>query len=347
MAPFFGLGKTAGKRLARFSLCVFLSGLHAAAQEEDRELANAHLLVEQNRNAEAIARLNALLARHPEMKGIKHHLGVAYYHEGEYLEAAKYLDGAWRENPEDHDAAQLLGLSLYSIGRPAEAIPALEKIHTWHPKENIDAIYILGLCYILTKNYSQARETFGQLYGLPTDSAQAHLLMARMLLRQGFDPVGEDEARKALAISPQLPLAHFTLGEFDVYKADYSAAAGEFQEELITNAGYAPALTHLGEVYWRLGRLEDAEKVIRRSIWLDSTTAEPYVVLGKVLTKKGQLALAERQFLKAISIDPDSYTAHYFLGGLYRDQGKADAAEREMKIAARIQQQQGQDSRHN
>jgi len=328
-------------------LCAVLLSANLAAQQEDRRLASAHSLMEQKRNAEAIAQLKALSARYPEMKGINHDLGVAYYHEGEYLEAAKYLDEAWKENPEDRDAAQLLGLSLYSSGKPAEAIPALEKVHSWHPNENMDANYILGLCYILTKNYLQARETFAQLYGLPADSAQAHLLLARMLLRQGFDPIGENEVQKALSISPQLPLAHFTAGEFDVYKGDYTTAATEFQKELITNVSYAPALTHLGDVYWRLGRMEAAEKVLQQSIWLDSTNAEPYIILGRVLSKKGKLAVAEREFQKAISIDPGSYTAHYSLGELYRDQGKADAAEREMKIAARIQQQHGPDPHRN
>jgi tetratricopeptide (TPR) repeat protein len=340
-------GRITSKNLAAVLLCAAVPCASAAGQQEDRELASAHSLLEQNKNAEAITQLKGLLARHPEMKGIKRDLGFAYYHEGEYLEAATYLDQAWRENPEDRDAAQLLGLSLYSSGKPAEAIPALEKVHSWHPTENMDAIYILGLCYILTKNYSQGRKIFAQLYGVSADSAESHLLLARMLLRQGFDPIGEEEIRRALSISPQLPLAHFTLGELDVYKADYTAAAAEFQKELSTNASYAPALTRLGDVYWRLGRTGEAEKVLRQSIWLDSTNAEPHVTLGKVLSKEGRLIVAEREFQKAISLDPGSYTAHYSLGELYRNQGKTEAAEREMKIAARIQQQQGSDAQRN
>lgn len=325
-------------------LCLISLGARTVPHQEDEGLAAARSLIQQNKNQEAIAQLKTLEARHPQMKGIAHELGVAYYHENEYLEAAKYLEDAWRENPEDRDAAQLLGLSYYFAGKPAEAIPALEKVRLWHPKANIDAMYILGLCYILTKNYSSALDTFGRLYGVAADSAEAHLLLSRLLLRQGFDPVAEQEVHKALSLSPHMPLAHFTLGEFYVYKADYPRAAREFEEELVNNPGYAPALSQLGDVYWHLNRNDDAETVLQRCIWLSSTSSEPYVTLGKVLVRKGQLVQAERALRRAIIMDSNSYTAHYFLGQLYREMGKRDAAEREMKTAAQIQQSQGQNA---
>jgi len=329
-------------RLACILLCVLALGVDAVAQQEEEALAAARSLLQQNKNDEAIARLKTLAARRPGMTGIQHELGVAYYRKGDYLEAAKYLRDAWQENPEDRDAAQLLGLSYYFSGKPAEAIPPLEKTRSWHPNANIDALYTLGLCYVLTKNYPQAMETFARLYGVVPDSAAAHLLLARILLRQGFDPVAEEEVRKALSLSPEMPLAHFVLGEFYVYKADYSKATQEFEKELAINPGYAPALTRLGEVYWRLSRYDDAEKVLQRSIWLDSTTSEPYVILGKVLVRKGQLALAERALQRAIAMEPNSYTAHYFLGQVYREMGRLEAAAREMQIAAQIQQRQTQ-----
>jgi tetratricopeptide (TPR) repeat protein len=329
------------RKLAVLFLCVLSLDVDGVAQQENGALGRARSLIQQKKNEEAIAELKALAARRPAVKGINHELGVAYYYEGEYPEAAKYLLEAWHENPEDRDAVQLLGLSYYFSGQPAQAIPALEKIRLWHPNANIDAIYILGLCYVLTKNYPEALATFASLYGVATNSAEAHLLLARMLLRQGFDPIAELEVRKALSFSPQVPLAHFTLGEFYVYKADYPKAVEEFEMELAFNSGYAPALTQLGEVYWRLNRFDDAEKVLQRSIWLDSTRSEPYVIMGKVQVRKGQLTLAERTLQRALAMNPNSYTAHYFLGQLYREMGKIEAAEREMKIAAQIQQLQG------
>jgi len=328
------------KRLTPLILLALSWNANAVAQQEEDSLSAARSLLQQGRNGEAIAQLKVLSARRPQVKGVNHELGVAYYREGEYLEAAKYLQDAWNEDPKDRDAAQLLGLSYYSTGRPTDAIPALEKVRTWYPDANIDALYILGLCYVMTKRYPEALRTFAQLYGVKADSAAAHLLLGRMLLRQGFDPVAESEIQSALLISPQLPLAHFALGELNVYGGNYPKAVQEFKAELVLNPACAVALTHLGEMHWRLSRDEDAQKVLRRSISLDSTASEPHVVLGKVLLREGQTALAEKNLRDAIHLDPSSYTAHYFLGQLHRSEGRMEAAEQELKAAARIQQLQ-------
>ena len=333
-------------RLTILFLCVLSCGESAIAQREDDALSGPRALIRQQKNAEAIAQLKALALQQPELKGLQHELGIASYQQGDYLEAAKYLEDAWKKNPEDHDAVQLLGLSYYSSGRPVQAIPALEKFRSWHPNANIDAIYILGLCYIMAKRYPQALQTFAQLYGVSAESGAAHLLLGRMLLRQGFDPIAETEIATALTISPQLPLAHLSLGEFHVYRGDYLTAVQEFNAELVLNPACAPALTQLGEVYWRLNRDDESQKVLLHSLSLDTTASEPYVIMGKVLVREGQSGLAEKNLLRAITLDPGSYTAHYFLGQLYRGWGRTEAAEREMKTAARLQQQ-AVVSRHN
>ena len=333
----------AGIALTRIavSLLVVLGAATANAQKQDRDaLSAARALVQQGRNDEAISLLKRAAASHPELKGVNHELGVAYYREQEYLEAANYLEQAWHENANDRDAAQLLGLSYYFSGRPLEAIPALERVHAWRPDANIDAVYILGVCYAMAKRNAEARAMFGQLYGVSPESAAAHLLLGRVLLRQGFDPVALSEVALAIEISPRLPLAHLSLGEIYVYQGNYAQALQEFEAELELNPACAQALTHLGDLYWRLNRDEDSERVLGRSVSLDSSDPAPYVVLGKVLLREGRPALAEENLDHAILLDPGSYTAHYFLGQLYRDQGRSEAAQQEMKAAARIQQLQ-------
>ena len=111
----------------------------SASPQLNDSLTKARSLNEQNRSQEAIAELKRFAALDPTAKGVNHELGVAYYHEGEYLEAARYFERALQENPNDRDAAQLMGLSYYSVGRPADAIPALKRcapgtrMRTWTP----------------------------------------------------------------------------------------------------------------------------------------------------------------------------------------------------------------------
>ena len=164
------------------------------------------------------------------------------------MKAIDSLKKATEEDPADNEATQLLGLSYYLSGRPAEAIPLLDKVQTWFPRANVDASYILGICYIQTKNYPQARTAFARMFDVTPDSAAAYLFTARMLLRQEFDPVAEECAQKAVALDPKLPLAHFLLGELYLYKSRIPEAIAEFQKELAINPGHAaptPAFKNL------------------------------------------------------------------------------------------------------
>ena len=243
---------------------------------------------------EAISDLQSLEASHPEAKGLDLELGTAYYKKSDFPKAIDYLKKASLADPSNGEATQLLGLSYYLSGRPTEAIPLLEKVQGWYPRANIDAAYILGICYIQTKDYPHARAAFARMFDVPPDSAAAYMFTARMLLRQEFDPVAEEYAQKAAAVDPKLPLVHFLLGELYLYKSRLPEAIAEFQKELMINPGHAQTYYKLADAYSRIQKFEDAERLLQRSIWLDATSTGPYILMGKVLEKKGEFELAVR-----------------------------------------------------
>ena len=234
----------------------------------------------------------------------------------------------------------MLGLSDYLGGHPADAIPLLEKVQGWYPRTNVDASYILGICYIQTKNYAQARKAFGKMFDVPPDSAASYLFTAQMLLQQEFDPVAEEYAQKAVALDPKLPLAHYLLGELYSYKSRIPEAVAEFQKELAINPAHAPTYYKLADAFSRIQKYEDAERLLQRSIWLDASSTGPYILLGKVLEKKGEFELAVRALQRAANMDPNNPTTHHLLGQAYRDMGKKDEAESELKLAEELQTRQ-------
>jgi tetratricopeptide (TPR) repeat protein len=302
--------------------------------------AEARHLSEQGKYDEAIAELQGLATRNPPPAGLAHELGAAYYKKADYLKAAEYLKQALSENPKDDEAIQLLGLSYYLAGRPSDAIPYLEKVQTWYPRANVDASYILGICYIQSKNYPQARAAFARMFDVKPDSAASYLFTARMLFRQEFDPVAEEYAQKAVALDPKLPLAHFLLGELHLYKSRIPEAISDLQQELAINPGYAAAYYKLADAYSRVEKYDEAERLLQRSIWLDATSTGPYILLGKVLEKKGEPVLAVRALQRAAAMDPNNPITHHLLGQTYRDLGQNAEAERELKLAEQLQQKQ-------
>src|SRR5579862_7710683 len=144
------------------------------SQTVPAEFSDPRRLLQQGKFDEAIAQLLDLQKQNPAMKCLSHELGTAYYKKSDFLNAAIYLKKAQEEDPSDSEATQLLGISYYLAGRPAEAIPALEKVQTWYPSANVDASYILGVCYIQTKNYDNARKAFAKMFNVGTDSAPAY-----------------------------------------------------------------------------------------------------------------------------------------------------------------------------
>lgn len=309
------------------------------AESADSPFAPARLLLQQGRYDEALAQLQALAAQEPNLKGISHELGAAYYTKGDFIKAIESLKQAVQEDAQDNEAIQLLGLSYYLAGRPGDAIPYLAKVQTWYPRANVDAAYMLGLCYLQTHDYNQARKAFAAMYDVPPDSAASYLFTGRMLFRQQFDPVAEEYGKKAVSLDPKLPLSHFLLGELYLFKSRIPESITEFRQELAINPGHAPTYYKLADAYSRVQKFDDAERLLQRSIWLDATSTGPFILMGKVLARKGETELAVRALQRALSMDPNNPMTHHLLGQAYRDLGRKDEAEHELKAAEQLQNQ--------
>jgi tetratricopeptide (TPR) repeat protein len=90
-----------------------------------------HRLTDQGKFDEALSALNEISKSNPGAKNLSHEFGIIYYRKGDYLTAISSFQRAIAENPNDNEATQLTGLSLYLAGRPSEAIPYLEKVQSW------------------------------------------------------------------------------------------------------------------------------------------------------------------------------------------------------------------------
>jgi tetratricopeptide (TPR) repeat protein len=311
-----------------------------AAVEPAGAFAQARSLIDHGKFNEGIAELRQLQARDPKMRGLNREFGLAYYKHSDFMTAAQYLQPALQEDSGDSEATQLLGLSYYFSGKPAQAVPLLEKVNSWYPSANVDASYVLGICYIQLRQYDLARKAFAGMYGVPAESAPAYLFAARMLLREEFDPIAEQYAQKAITIDPKLPLAHYFLGELYLYKSRIPESIEQFQQELALDPAHAPTYYKLADAYTRVLKWDDAERLLQRSIWLDATASGPYILMGKVLLNKGEPQLAVRTLKHALQMDPNNYIAHHLLGESYRALGDAQQAAAELKFASQLESKQ-------
>src|ERR1700686_4829730 len=175
-------------------------------------LATAHQKLEHGQPHEAIAMLEQLqTTAGKSATGLQHELGIAYYRTGRLVPAEQAFARAMEEEPKDMESVQMRGLSLYRLGRPADAIPFLERVRQWTPNANADANYVLGLCYLNSNRSNDARVAFANQFAVPPNSGAPYLLLGKMQLQANLPEAAAESAKKALELTPKIPLAHFML----------------------------------------------------------------------------------------------------------------------------------------
>jgi tetratricopeptide (TPR) repeat protein len=298
--------------------------------------ASAEALIAAGHPDEALEQLNHLI-QSPSAWKVEYLRGMAFYMKGEMLKASAAFAKAVEQDPANLDAAEMQGVSLFRAGRPAEATPLLERAHRSVPAANIDPNYVLGLCYIQTQRYDDARIAFAHQYGFAPKSAQAYLLEARMLLRQDYLPVAEEAGRKALALSPTLPGIHLLLGQIALAQSKISDAIAHFQQERDLDPLDGLPYERLADAYIRGGDFSRAQQALDQAILLEPNVSIPYILLGKVLLKQENPFMAKMYLERALQMDPRNSMAHFLLGRAYRSLGQKNDSTREFDIAAKIQ----------
>jgi predicted Zn-dependent protease len=301
-------------------------------------LADAEKLVRQNRMDEALRALDTLAAEKPEPGGVEKLRGMALYQQSKLPEAEAAFARAVAQDPHDMEAAQMDGVTLFRLGKPADAIPLLERSHDEKTAgANVDGNYVLGLCYMDTRRYDDARRAFAAQYGFQPESAEAYLLAARLLFRREYLPVAITAAQKAEELSPKMPLVHELLGEIALAQSRGSDAIVEFEQERAINPLYGGLYDRLGDAYLRAGEYDKAQQALNRAVLLEPASTGPYILLGKVLLKQGNAAMATMYLERARNMDPNNYMIRGLLGQAYRAAGRREDAERETAKAVELQ----------
>ncbi len=302
------------------------------------DVARADTLINQGKLDQAIALLNDLAKASPGIRGLEARLGKAYYSKPDYPNAAAHLEAALREDPNDLESTQLLGLTYYLTGQVPKAIPLLEKIQNSMAHPDVTGSYVLGITYLQSRQYDKARAAFARMFSVAADSPNAHLVLGQMMLRQEYDDQALPELTKALELDPRIPMAHFLLGEIYLFRSRTGESLEEFRKELEFNPILWLVYWRMGDAYTRLEKWPEAEQALKQAIWLNQTFTGPYILMGKVQMKKGSPDLAAGFLERALKMDPNNYLAHYLLGQAYQALGRADDAKRQFEATRALRE---------
>jgi tetratricopeptide (TPR) repeat protein len=311
------------------------SGSQPAAAPTPFEVAQD--LAARGRLDKAMAQLDQLAAQTPEPAGVERLRGLIFYERDDLQNAIGAFTKAMDQDPQDHESTELRGVSLFRMGRPADALPYLEKANTAIEQANIDPEYVLGLCYADLKRYDDARHAFATQYGFAPDSAEAYLLAGRLLLRHELAAQAAAQVSKAIEINPAIPLAHQLLGEIALAKGDAHAAINELLAERQIDPLDGALYDRLGDAYLRSGQFAEAQTALNRAVLLEPTATAPFILLGETFLKLKEPIQALHYLDHAAKMDPANYLTHNLLGQAYKATGQVAEANREFQMVVDLQ----------
>jgi tetratricopeptide (TPR) repeat protein len=340
-------------------------------------LALAQVQVQAGRRGDAVRTLEAIAAESPSLFAVVTLLADIYTEEGRYEDARRALAGLDEETRSRRGAEiRLREANIYRLeGRPEEAAGVLEELLGESDPPSEIALRLLVEIYSETGESAKAMETVERFIASAVGPEQrsARSIKAWLHWRNREFPEAieileelhaedtEDFATLQLLVENYAETGEFdkaeglmraagttALGEMDdnflilrarlFHLQNRHAEAAETAEKLLVrqkdNDDY---LMIAGEYYYEAGRMEDAERVLRRAIELDPTNAEAYNALGYFFAEAGiKLDEALELVQKALELNPDAGHIVDSLGWVYFMQGRYEEAARDLERAVEL-----------
>jgi rhomboid protease GluP len=196
--------------------------------------------VSKNQLDQAIATLQASVARNPRNKVALGLLGNAYLQRKDYPNAESTLKGVLQLDPNDASAKYNLGLTYAGMGR-----------------------------------YEEARQIYADLVQQDPKDDDTWVLLGASLDGLGREPEAVDAYQKAIALNPKNAEAYRELGLAQMKLNRPSAAIASLQQSARLDPNNAETQTDLGDVYIAMGSPAEAAAAFRKAEEMKKAASQP------------------------------------------------------------------------
>ena len=200
---------------------------------------------------------------------IRFNLALAYYKAALFAEAAPELEkfiAAATDSPQLMNARLVLADCQVRLGEYKKVIQSLSPVADADP-DNRTLAYLLGSALIGDGQLDKGQAIIDRLFR-HEDSAEAHLLMASILLLADDAQTALKEAQRAIELNPKLPAVQAWYGRVLMRLGDTEKAKVAFRNELATNANDFEANLYLGVLLRQDKQLDEALGHLQRAIQL-------------------------------------------------------------------------------
>ncbi len=235
-------------------------------------------------------RLTSVLKRAPKNLDLLNTLADIEYEQANYEAAGKWLEAAYKENPD----AMRAGLRLVRFQlQNREAQKALSLARGLEPKypNNVELLLLLAQAQAESGDRNGAVSTYGRVAG----------------------------------IRPAMILVYLQIARLEAADGHTSAARAAIQKALVASPDSVEALMMLAELDTGLGRLDDAKKVVARLEMTPATVPQARIVAGNIAMHQRKWDVAVKAFGDALAAQKSPYVVKRLHAALSRAGKKREA----------------------
>jgi tetratricopeptide (TPR) repeat protein len=264
---------------------------------------------------------------------IRFNLALAYYKAAWFAEAATELEkfiAAVPNTPQTANAQLVLADCQVRLGEYKKVIEALSPLAD-ADSNNRTLAYLLGSALIGDGQLDKGQAIIDRLFR-HEDSAEAHLLMASILLLADDAQSALKEAQRALELNPKLPTVQAWYGRVLMRLGDTEKAKVAFKTELTSNANDFDSNLYLGVLLRQDKQLEEARSYLQRAIQLRPREQYARYHLAAVYAAAGKPGDALPLLEGVLKEHTDFVEARVLLASVYYRLNRKDDGDREKAI---------------
>ncbi len=194
---------------------------------------------------------------------------------------------------------------LAKTGKWAKVESECRKAMEIDPK-NVTYDECVGIALMQQRKWIEAEAVFRNALKFQPNVAELHLNLGLALSAQQKQSEVESEYREALRLEPDNALVLNNLGyQFLQENKNLEEALSMIQRAVAAEPSNSNYLDSLGWAYFKLDRLDEAERYLSEAVRVNERLATPYEHLGDVYMKRGQIKRAREAWQKALSLPED------------------------------------------
>ena len=316
----------------------------------------------------SVAKYQAMLKLAPHLAPAYNNLGMLYFNDRAYAQAADTLRAGLALDPGMTTAQALLGLSDAKLGRNEDAKKELEAALAANPADD-RVEFALAHLLISAGNEEEGTQRLRSYLARNPKDQQAWYLLGKTYLQ-----LSEQSLAQINAIDPNSVTAHEIAGEIDESMHNYDGALAEYNKAIQLAPNQPGTHYHLGNAFWLEGKWESAQKEFQAELRNDPTNCTTQWKLGNsllaengapadalipldravaacpnlmqarvdrasALIKLNQPAKALDDLLVAEKDSPREPSIHFLLAKTYKALGRATEAKKEIETFGQLQRE--------